>query len=87
MDKENQLVYSSYQRHGSEPFAALKAMLEELPDNIGDKQFTATVTGSGGIGVSERLGIPFVQEVIAGSRAVEQFIPDEIGRASCRERV
>jgi len=76
LDKENQLVYSSYQRHGSEPFAALKAMLEELPDNIGDKQFTATVTGSGGIGVSERLGIPFVQEVIAGSRAVEQFIPD-----------
>ncbi len=69
------LVYSSYQRHGSDIVSTLKRMFEQLHQNIGDKKLIAAVTGSGGISVSEKLGLPFVQEVIAGSLAVERFIP------------
>ena len=51
-------------------------MFTQLHQNVGDKKLIAAVTGSGGISVSEKLGLPFVQEVIAGSLAVERFLPD-----------
>ena len=35
-----------------------------------------SITGSGGMGLAEVLGIPFVQEVIACTRTVETIIPE-----------
>src|SRR5699024_7935437 len=37
---------------------------------------TISVTGSGGLAVHENLDIPFVQEVIAGTEAVTNLIPE-----------
>ncbi len=39
-------------------------------------RFKLAVTGSGGLAISEKLNLPFVQEVIAGSKAIERYIPD-----------
>ena len=33
-------------------------------------------TGSGGLGISESLRVPFVQEVIALVEAIEKYIPE-----------
>ncbi len=41
-----------------------------------DLDVRVAVTGSGGLSVSQWLELPFVQEVIAGSRAVRRFLPD-----------
>ena len=38
--------------------------------------FTMAVTGSGGLSVSEKLGLTFTQEVIAGNKAIQKFIPE-----------
>lgn len=74
LDESGKLVHSSYQRHNSDVRATLYDVLRgllEVYDN-----FTITVTGSGGISVSEWLGIPFVQEVIAGVEAIKRLIPE-----------
>ncbi|MDE6029613.1 MAG: 2-hydroxyacyl-CoA dehydratase [Clostridiales bacterium] len=74
LDDNGTLLRSNYQRHNSDVratmYGELKALLK-LYD-----EFTITVTGSGGISVSEWLGIPFVQEVIAGVEAIKRLIPE-----------
>ena len=74
LDENNTLVRSCYQRHNSDVRATLYAVLDDLLKIYDD--FTITVTGSGGISVSEWLGIPFVQEVIAGVEAIKRLIPE-----------
>lgn len=74
LDDKDTLVHSSYQRHNSDVRATLYAVLKTLLKDY--DVFTITVTGSGGISVSEWLGIPFVQEVIAGVEAIKRLIPE-----------
>ncbi|MBD5132041.1 MAG: 2-hydroxyacyl-CoA dehydratase [Clostridiales bacterium] len=74
LDERDTLVHSSYQRHNSDVRATLYSVLKDLLKNY--NTFTITVTGSGGISVSEWLGIPFVQEVIAGVEAIKRLIPE-----------
>ena len=38
-------------------------------------QFSCAITGSAGMGMANNLKIPFIQEVIACSKAVRQWIP------------
>ncbi len=74
LDESGALVHSSYQRHNSDVRATLYEVLSGLLKNY--DRFTITVTGSGGISVSEWLEIPFVQEVIAGVEAIKRLIPE-----------
>ncbi|MDE6201557.1 MAG: 2-hydroxyacyl-CoA dehydratase [Clostridiales bacterium] len=74
LDDNGTLVRSNYQRHNSDVRATMYGELKELL-KLYDR-FTITVTGSGGISVSEWLGIPFVQEVIAGVEAIKRLIPE-----------
>lgn len=74
LDKDNKLVYSSYQRHYSDILATLKTELDKVLDSF--ENFTIMVTGSGGISVSSWLEIPFIQEVIAGVIAIQKLIPE-----------
>ena len=74
LDENDKIVHSSYQRHNSDVRATLYSVLTELLKSYDN--FTITVTGSGGISVSEWLGIPFVQEVIAGVEAIKRLIPE-----------
>lgn len=50
-------------------------MLGGCLETIDEENVTVAVTGSGGISVSHWLGIPFVQEVSAGTTAIQTFIP------------
>ncbi len=74
LDENDALVHSSYRRHNSDVRATLYSALTELLQDY--DEFSITVTGSGGISVSEWLDIPFVQEVIAGVEAIKRLIPE-----------
>ncbi len=50
-------------------------VLQEAAAQFPDKEVTVAITGSGGLLLSQWLGIEFVQEVIASKTAVETFIP------------
>jgi activator of 2-hydroxyglutaryl-CoA dehydratase len=76
LDAEGNIVCSRYRRHYADLRGAVKTLLNELYEALGDCPVLAAVTGSGGIKLSEELGLPFVQEVVAGNRAVKKYIPD-----------
>ncbi|MDR1925047.1 MAG: acyl-CoA dehydratase activase-related protein [Planctomycetaceae bacterium] len=70
-----EIVWSRYTRHFSGVFQALSKLVSEVFQTFPGKAFTLAMTGSAGIGVSQKLGIPFVQEVVAALHAITTFIP------------
>ncbi|MGD0726736.1 MAG: acyl-CoA dehydratase activase-related protein [Spirochaetia bacterium] len=80
LDADDRLLYGSYERHKADIRGTLIAVIEAAHDAMAargqDLDVSAAVTGSGGLSVSQWLELPFIQEVIAGSRAVRRFLPD-----------
>ncbi|NCU26424.1 hypothetical protein EOM86_06845, partial [Candidatus Nomurabacteria bacterium] len=70
--ENDKIIYSLYRRHNSDIRNELISCLGETADKFPSVSFNAAVTGSGGMSVSEWLGLQFVQEVIAGTQAVER---------------
>lgn len=50
-------------------------MLEDAIKENGDFALNPVMSGSGGLAISNLLGLPFEQEVIAGTKAIETFVP------------
>ncbi len=75
IDCSGKILYKSYVRH----FAKVKeTVLSEL-DNVLKKypaKYSACITGSAGLGLSQRSGIAFVQEVQAAFTAIRKYYPD-----------
>lgn len=68
-------LYSVYRRHKSDVKQTVTDVLNEAYDRFKDDFLTVNVTGSGGMFVEKYLGINFVQEVIAETKAIKEFIP------------
>ena len=75
LDAEEQIVYKHYARHFSDIPTALVTNLTALQDVVGPSRFRFALTGSAGMGIAQRLQLPFVQEVIAAATAVKKLIP------------
>jgi len=69
------IVFSDYRRHNADVRGELRALLGRLAERFPDAELPAAVTGSGGLQVAQLMGVPFVQEVIAGTEAVQRFLP------------
>ncbi len=69
------ILFKEYRRHFSDVKTAVKNLLYECEKNIGQQEIKIVITGSGGLSLSEELGIEFVQEVIACTKTVEELIP------------
>jgi len=76
LDSNLQIVFKRYKRHYADVLNSFKQVLEELLEVLEDKNIKITVTGSAGIGLSEWLNLPFEQEVIASTKAIETLIED-----------
>src|SRR5699024_5949795 len=63
-------------RHYSDVKKATEIILKEAQSIVGDQNITMSITGSGGMGLADVLEIPFVQEVIACTKTVEEVIPE-----------
>jgi len=74
LDKNSRLVYSDYKRHYSDIRSTVVDCIKDAYDAFGQREITVSVTGSGGMSVASWLKIDFVQEVIASTKAVEEFI-------------
>ena len=75
MNKDLEVLYSTYKRHFSDTKNTICECLEELVKKFADCDMTIALTGSGALSVSEFLGLPFIQEVVACKRTVEKYIP------------
>ncbi len=76
LDDSDKLVYSRYERHMSNVFETVVDLLLDLNKEHADAQVKAVITGSGGLSLSQLLGIHFEQEVVTCSAAVEALIPE-----------
>lgn len=75
LDKNNNIVYSKYQRHYSDIRKTIFELMDTACDEFYQEECTVMITGSGGLLVSQWLELDFIQEVIAGSEAVQTLIP------------
>ncbi|GFH39871.1 2-hydroxyacyl-CoA dehydratase [Pseudolactococcus insecticola] len=75
-DENYDIKFSRYERHFSDVKTATVKVLNEMIAELGDIQFTFSITGSGGMGLSDVIGATFIQEVIASTLTIEKFIPE-----------
>lgn len=76
LDEKNEMLFSKYERHYSNIQVATNQMLKDAQAVVGNQVLTMSITGSGGMGLADGLDIPFIQEVIACTRTVEEVIPE-----------
>lgn len=74
-DNDN-IVFSRYKRHFADVLNTIKEIFYELEQMLNKATARIVITGSAGIGIANWLNIPFEQEVIASTKAVEKFIPE-----------
>jgi predicted CoA-substrate-specific enzyme activase len=68
--------FADYRRHHAAVVSTVAAMLDGARDCLGDAVVDLAVTGSAGLGLSERLRLPHVQEVVAAAGYVRTLYPD-----------
>lgn len=75
-DSNLNIQYKRYERHNARVREILLEILRELHENFGSITVKAAVTGSAGLGISQRTKLPFVQEVVSSTTAISRMLPD-----------
>ena len=76
LDDKGEICYSTYHRHYAGINKTLIQALQQTRESIGDGKISLLITGSAGMGIAERLQLPFLQEVIAASVVVKEKYKD-----------
>ena len=75
LDESHKILFSDYQRHFANIQETLKELLIKAQNELGDITLSPSITGSGGLSLAKHLEVPFVQEVIAVSTALQDYAP------------
>ncbi len=76
LDANNQVLYTDYKRHSTRINHTVVGILSDIKKKYGDISISTVVTGSAGLGISERSEIAFIQEVVASTLFVKKKYPD-----------
>ncbi len=76
LDDNNSILFSEYERHFANIQETLQGLLEQAVEKLGDFDINPVITGSGGLTLAKHLGIPFTQEVVAVSTALQDYAPN-----------
>lgn len=75
LDNKNKLIHKQYERHYSDVRNTVTEIIKNSIKILKDSFIKISITGSGAIDVAKYLGINFVQEVAASTRAIIKYIP------------
>lgn len=76
LDEYDNFVYTNYVRHNTHIVATVLELLNEIKQKLGNGiHLSVKVTGSAGMGISEKADIAFIQEVVAASEVVQRKYP------------
>lgn len=75
LDEQNQLLFADYERHFANIRETLASLVDKAYEKLGNQTLTPMITGSGGLTLAKHLNIPFVQEVISVSTALQHYAP------------
>ena len=76
LSEDKSIEYKEYRRHFSDVKKAVSDQLKDIFSKLGNIKVKSVITGSGGIGLSKKIGIKFEQEVISSTRSIEEYNPD-----------
>lgn len=71
----DEILYKSYERHFSRVKECVLSELKKISSSFGT-QYKACITGSAGLGLAQRSGVSFVQEVQSAFGAIKKYYPD-----------
>ena len=74
-NEQGEILFSDYRRHQAKISETALEILDEVKKHCGEEAIGAAMSGSAGMGIAEKLNIPFVQEVYAEKTAVERLSP------------
>ena len=72
IDENHQLLFSEYQRHFARIKETLRELLSHAQEKLGDCEVAPDITGSGGLALAKVIDVPFEQEVVCVSSALEE---------------
>ena len=75
LDEEGQVAFARYERHHARIPETLSTLLAAARAEVGNVQVIPHVTGSVGMGIAEKCGLPFVQEVVAATNYIRRDFP------------
>ena len=75
VDARGTLLEARYERHGAAVRATLRTLLEDLAERRPGLVVRPAMTGSAALRLAQALELPFVQEVLATSRAIAVLAP------------
>ena len=75
LDADSNILFSDYERHFANIQETLSSLITKARNNLGNLQIAPMITGSGGLALAKHMNIPFIQEVVAVSSALEYFAP------------
>lgn len=75
LNKDHEVLFSDYERHFANIQETLSDLLGRAIHKLGTIDVSPVITGSGGLTLAKHLEIPFVQEVIAVSTALQDYAP------------
>jgi predicted CoA-substrate-specific enzyme activase len=75
INKDGEILFSDYERHFANIQETLAGLMKKALDALGNLEAAPVITGSGGLTISKHMGVPFVQEVIAVSTALQDYAP------------
>ena len=75
MNEKNEILFSDYERHFANIQETLASLMKKAGEALGNLTISPVITGSGGLTISKHMDIPFVQEVIAVSTALQDYAP------------
>ena len=76
LDPLHHLMFADYRRHHADIRKTLYDLLSEAHDQLDDITVHPVITGSGGLTLANYLKVPFVQEVVSVSTALEEIAPN-----------
>lgn len=76
LDEQENIIFKDYRRHFSDIKNTVTQLLEEVKSVLGDAKLKFMVTGSAGLSLAESLGVTFIQEVVACTKAIRKYAPE-----------
>ena len=76
IDDNRNILFKSYRRHFTRLVETIVETLADVKKELGDVRFNICLTGSGAMGIADRTGMQFVQEVVAVTRSLQTFYPE-----------
>ncbi|MCI8991618.1 MAG: 2-hydroxyacyl-CoA dehydratase [Eubacterium sp.] len=75
LNEADELIFSDYKRHFANIRETLHDLIADAYQTAGEIEASPMITGSGGLTLAKHLEVPFVQEVISVSTALQHYAP------------